>query len=147
MERVVQRRRFTINGLAVMAAGWVDSYAHGAVSQVDAVAGARLVLERGANTAVDLLGRADGFLGNQEVRIPLPAVLNDAAKLLKATGQQRRVDELVTSSAAAERGLQRRCCRATYQPARRSSQGLVGGTAPWPCAASASSSSGAPPAR
>ena len=97
MERVVQRRRFTINGLAVMAAGWVDSYAHGAVSQADAAAGARLALERGANAAVDLLGRTDGFLGNPKVRIPLPGVLNDAAKLLKATGQQMRVDELVTT--------------------------------------------------
>ena len=43
------------------------------------------------------LGRADGFLGNPKVRIPLPGVLNEAAKLLRATGQQKRVDELITA--------------------------------------------------
>ena len=31
------------------------------------------------------------------MRIPLPGFLNDAGKLLKATGQQKRVDELVTA--------------------------------------------------
>jgi hypothetical protein len=46
---------------------------------------------------VQLLGRPDGFLGNPKVRIPLPGFLNDAAKLLKMTGQQGRVDELVTA--------------------------------------------------
>ena len=40
---------------------------------------------------------SDGFLGNPKVRIPLPGLLDDAAKLLKATGQQKRVDELVTA--------------------------------------------------
>ncbi len=47
--------------------------------------------------AVGLLGKTDGFLGNPKVRIPLPGFLQDAAKLLKATGQQKRVDELVTA--------------------------------------------------
>jgi Protein of unknown function (DUF4197) len=97
MQRVMHRRQFAISGLAVIAAGCFGSHAHGAVSQADAAAGARLALERGANAAVDLLGRTDGFLGNPKVRIPLPGVLNDAAKLLKATGQQKRVDELVTA--------------------------------------------------
>jgi hypothetical protein len=54
-------------------------------------------LERGANAAVDLLGRKDGFLGNLKVFIPLPGMLKDAAKLLKASGQQKSVDELVTA--------------------------------------------------
>ena len=44
-----------------------------------------------------LLGQTDGFLGNPKVRIPLPGFLNDAAKLLKATGGQKKVDELVTA--------------------------------------------------
>ncbi|MFG5410089.1 DUF4197 domain-containing protein [Piscinibacter sakaiensis] len=66
-------------------------------TETDAAAGIRAALERGAQVAVDLLGRNDGFLGNPKVRIPLPGVLEDAAKLLRATGQQRRVDELVTT--------------------------------------------------
>ena len=66
-------------------------------SEADAASGVRAALERGAVAAVGLLGRPDGFLGNPKVRIPLPGFLNDAAKLLKFTGQQKRVDELVTA--------------------------------------------------
>jgi hypothetical protein len=68
-----------------------------ALSDSEAASGVREALERGAVAAVGLLGRNDGFLGNPKVRIPLPAGLEKAAKLLKATGQQRRVDELVTA--------------------------------------------------
>jgi hypothetical protein len=57
----------------------------------------REALGRGAEAAVALLGRHDGFLGNPKVRIPLPGFLNDAAKLLKMTGQRQRVDDLVTA--------------------------------------------------
>jgi len=66
-------------------------------SDADAASGVRSALERGAVAAVGLLGRPDGFLGNPKVRISLPGFLNDAAKLLKFTGQQHRVDELVTA--------------------------------------------------
>jgi hypothetical protein len=65
------------------------------LTESDAALGVRAALERGANAAVGLLGRSGGFLGNPKVRIPLPGVLNDAAKMLKYTGQQQRVDELV----------------------------------------------------
>lgn len=44
-----------------------------------------------------LLGRNDGFLGNPKVRIEVPGFLKDAAKLLKATGRGKRIDELVTA--------------------------------------------------
>lgn len=67
------------------------------LSESDAASGVRAALEKGAVSAVGLLGRADGFLGNPKVRIPLPGFLEDAAKLLKATGQGRRVDELITA--------------------------------------------------
>lgn len=67
------------------------------LSEGDANAGIRTALERGANAAVALLGRPDGFLGNPLVRIELPGYLKDAAKLLRATGQGGRLDELVTA--------------------------------------------------
>lgn len=67
------------------------------LSEGDANAGIRTALERGANAAVALLGRPDGFLGNPLVRIELPGALKDAARLLKATGQGRKLDELVTA--------------------------------------------------
>ena len=67
------------------------------LSEGDANAGIRTALERGANSAVALLGRRDGFLGNPLVKIELPGYLKDAAKLLKATGQGAKLDELVTA--------------------------------------------------
>jgi hypothetical protein len=67
------------------------------LSETDAASGVRAALERGATAAVGLLGKTDGFLGNPKVRIPLPGYLQDASKLLKAIGQQKRVDELVTA--------------------------------------------------
>ena len=68
-----------------------------ALTNTDAAAGIRTALERGAASAVDLLGRPDGFLGNPKVRIPLPPALEQAAGVLKLMGQQRQVDELVTA--------------------------------------------------
>lgn len=67
------------------------------LTEGDANAGIRAALERGANAAVALLGRPDGFLGNPLVKIELPGALKGAAKLLKATGQGGKLDELVTA--------------------------------------------------
>ena len=78
------------------AALWAPAQAAG-LSETDAAAGVRAALERGALAAVALLGKSDGFLGNALVRIPLPGYLNDAAKLLKAAGQGKRLEELVTA--------------------------------------------------
>ena len=65
------------------------------LSETDAATGVRSLLERGALSAIGLLGKNDGFLGNPLVRIPMPGYLQDAAKLLKAIGQQKRIDALV----------------------------------------------------
>jgi len=94
----MKRRQFTaglvvVPGLAAMTpAAWSLD-----LSENDAASGVRAALEKGAVSAVGLLGRTDGFLGNPKVRIPLPGFLEDAAKLLKATGQGKRVDELITA--------------------------------------------------
>jgi hypothetical protein len=61
----------------------------------DASSGLKAALEKGALTAVSLLGVADGFMGNDKVRIALPGYLNDAASLLKKLGQGKKVDELI----------------------------------------------------
>ncbi len=63
----------------------------------DASKGVKTALERGALAAVGLLGKTDGFLGNEKVRIGLPGFLDDAAKVMKTLGQGKRIDELVTS--------------------------------------------------
>jgi len=92
----MKRRSFSI-----LAGAAAFPLAHGVagaeLNDADAASGIRVALERGAVAAVGLLGRPDGFLANPKVRIPLPGYLNDAAKLLRYTGQQHRVDELVTT--------------------------------------------------
>lgn len=66
----------------------------------------RTALERGAKAAVAQLGKPDGFLGNEKVRIHLPSVLEDAAPLLKGMGKGRQLDELVTTmNRAAEQAV------------------------------------------
>lgn len=67
------------------------------LSNADASSGVKAALGRGAEAAVALLGRQDGFLGNPQVRIGLPGHLEDAAKLMKKFGQGQRIDELVTT--------------------------------------------------
>ncbi|GAP37558.1 DUF4197 domain-containing protein [Ideonella sakaiensis] len=93
----MRRRQFQRSMFLLPALALAGPAARAQFTETDAAAGIRAALERGAQVAVDLLGRNDGFLGNPKVRIPLPGVLEDAAKLLRATGQQRRVDELVTT--------------------------------------------------
>jgi hypothetical protein len=94
----MRRRQLSAAGVLLLAGlpGAPDAWAAG-LTETDAVSGLRAALERGAVAAVGLLGRTDGFLGNPQVRIPLPPALEEAAKLLKMTGQSRRIDELVTA--------------------------------------------------
>ncbi|MGC4396637.1 DUF4197 domain-containing protein [Hydrogenophaga sp. T2] len=108
----MQRRQFQVAsisslGLLIVAAhrqAWALSLSD--LSDKDATAGIRAALEKGALAAVGLLGKTDGFLGNPKVRIPLPGYLEDAAKLLKMTGQGPRVDELITGmNRAAEQAV------------------------------------------
>jgi hypothetical protein len=89
----MERREF----MAAACAGVLPLAAQAGPSTAQAAAGVRAALERGALAAVAALGRVDGFLGNPQVRIPLPGFLKDVARLLQATGQGRKVDELVTA--------------------------------------------------
>jgi len=99
----MQRRKFTIgllSGAGLCGVGAAPAQAAsplGSLSDGDTASGIRAALERGAESAVGLLGKTDGFLGNPKVKIPLPGALKKAAKLLKATGQGASVDELITA--------------------------------------------------
>lgn len=99
----MQRRQFNHHTLALIglcalaAQRQALALSLGDISDRDASQGVKAALEKGALAAVALLGKTDGFLGNPKVRIPLPGFLEDAAKLLKFTGQSGRVDELITS--------------------------------------------------
>lgn len=99
----MDRRQFNSIPLPLMTTLllWTHQRAHalslGDLSNAEASQGLKTALEKGALAAVNLLGRADGFLGNPKVRIPLPGYLEDASKLMKTLGQGRRVEELLTA--------------------------------------------------
>nr|WP_314857866.1 DUF4197 domain-containing protein [uncultured Undibacterium sp.] len=67
------------------------------LSNQDANAGLKAALETGANAALQKLGVADGFLGNDKVKISLPSMLEKARPLLKLSGQSKQLDELVVA--------------------------------------------------
>ena len=99
----MQRRHFT-PGLAALTLARTTCLALlGEVGQAfalgesEAASGVRAALERGAGSAVSLLGKPGGFLDNPQVKIPLPGALKKAAAMLRMIGQQQRVDDLVNS--------------------------------------------------
>ncbi len=69
----------------------------GAVDERTAASGLREALRIGAERAVKLTSKQDGFFGNPSIRIPLPGQLEKAAGLLRAMGMGAKVDELELS--------------------------------------------------
>lgn len=67
------------------------------LTQREALAGLKAALEQGSNAAVAALGRADGFLGNPQVKIPLPESLERTEKLARRLGFAHEVDDLVVA--------------------------------------------------
>ncbi|ALU88789.1 DUF4197 domain-containing protein [Herbaspirillum rubrisubalbicans] len=65
------------------------------LSNQDATAGLKAALEKGASTAVANLGRPNGFLANDKVKIQLPGALEQAMPILRMTGMGGQVDGLV----------------------------------------------------
>ena len=99
----MDRRQFNSVSVSTLATLVTLTHQHalalslGDLTNAEASQGLKAALEKGALAAVGLLGKTDGFLGNDKVRIPLPGFLEDAAKLLRTLGQGKRIDELVTS--------------------------------------------------
>ena len=89
---MLRRHLVWIPGLAL-----VPAWARAALNEGDAASGIRAALTRGAEAAVNSLGKPDGFMGNPLVRIELPGYLKDGAKLLKMTGQGKQIDELLAA--------------------------------------------------
>jgi hypothetical protein len=67
------------------------------LTQREALAGLQTALERGARSAVATLGQVDGFLGNPQVRIPLPDSLARTERLARRLGFGAEADELVVA--------------------------------------------------
>lgn len=67
------------------------------LSEQDISHGLKDALAEGATKAVSLLGRTDGFLKNEKVRIPLPKSLQQAESVFNLLGQGKQVAEFKTS--------------------------------------------------
>ena len=67
------------------------------LSNQDAVAGLKDALIQASGKTVAQLGATNGFLGNPQVKIPLPGPLDRASGLLRTMGMGRQADDLVTS--------------------------------------------------
>mgnify|MGYP003581468592 CR=1 FL=1 len=68
-----------------------------ALSNQEASLGMKDALRQGAQKAVELLGRQDGFLGNPKVKIPLPDALRRVESGMRLLGMKQQADELVVS--------------------------------------------------
>ena len=78
----------------------------GSLSNADAVRGLKDALTQGSAVAVSRLGVENGFLGNDQVRIPLPDALQRVESALRFMGMQKQADELVTAmNRAAEQAV------------------------------------------
>jgi len=67
------------------------------LSDKDIVAGLKEALNQGAGYAVNNLGKADGFLKNKDVKIPMPEKLGKAESLLRKAGKDKYADEFITT--------------------------------------------------
>ena len=77
--------------IPAQAAGLAD------ISNKDANAGLKEALTKGARAAVAQLGKQDGFLKNERVRIPLPDSLHKVEGMMRGLGMGKYADELVTT--------------------------------------------------
>ncbi len=68
-----------------------------AITRADATAGVKAALEKGSSAAVAALGTENGFLGNPQVKIPLPDGLRQAETVMRLMGRQQEFDDLVVS--------------------------------------------------
>ncbi len=97
-------------GVPAVQAGWKDvldtitegdspakGLTSGALTQSEMAAGLRQALKQGIRNAVDSLGRPDGFMGNPEVRIPMPDKLRTVEKAARALGRDELADEFILS--------------------------------------------------
>lgn len=65
------------------------------LSNTEATGGLKEALMQGASKAVATLGATDGFLGNKDVKIPLPKSMQKVEKAMRMFGMGKQADELV----------------------------------------------------
>lgn len=65
------------------------------VTEKEANSGMKAALEHGAAAAISKLGASGGFSNNEQVKIHLPKILEQAKPILKMTGHGQQLDDLV----------------------------------------------------
>lgn len=87
--------------LAFFAGLWVataaQAFSLADISGQEAGSGLKEALTQGADKAVDLLGKSDGFLKNPKVKIPLPESMQQVEGLMRGLGMGKQADELITA--------------------------------------------------
>ncbi len=107
-----------LSASSLVQAGWQDTLqgilgggnssngAVSALSQTEMAGGLKEALAQGAESAINSLGKTDGFLANDLVKIPLPEKVEGVADLARKFGGKKYVDEFVTTmNRAAERAV------------------------------------------
>ncbi len=81
----------------VLDGGDSSSSAVSALSQTEMAGGLKEALAQGVESAINSLGKTDGFLANDLVKIPLPEKVEKVADLARKFGGAKYVDEFVTT--------------------------------------------------
>ncbi len=87
----------TALAILVCLAAVVTARAGAMLDSKTAADGLKEALGVGTSRSVDLLGRPDGYLGNLDVRIPMPEKLHFIDTSLRTIGKGKLVDEFATS--------------------------------------------------
>ncbi|WP_421862363.1 DUF4197 domain-containing protein [Motiliproteus sp.] len=74
-----------------------DGASHSSLDTDTLIRGLKQALEVGTQRAVDQVSQTDGYLGNPTIRIPLPSVIDQGAKLVGKFGGQSLVDDFERS--------------------------------------------------
>lgn len=104
--------------MPVASAGWTDwlqkvlqqpetqETAKSLLSDSEIIDGLKEALVKGIGYAIDALGKTDGFMGNDAVRIPVPESIKPVTDALKKLGQDKYVDDFhLTLNRAAEAAI------------------------------------------
>ena len=84
----------TLPGQGSGAPATAPSSALAGLSNAEVGSGLKAALTRGAEVAVQQLGRKDGFYGSDKWRIPLPPALQKAESLMRLAGMGSQADQL-----------------------------------------------------
>ena len=90
-------RMIVAAALALAIAGGAQAATLDSYSEKQLVTALRGALEKGASDAVLKLGKADGYLGDPKVRIPLPGAVAKHEKTLRKLGLGKQTDALLAS--------------------------------------------------